>query len=413
MRIQALLTALLITTTSPAFAQLDWVFASTDGDGNAQHTSSLPITTNPQKYQTIWETQIFPSENDHVLMRYNLLIADNKIITHNAYIYYYNGDFLTDMNALDTETGKTLWSTQINSYQENPITYNHGQIITLLNNGANNQSTLAAYDIKSGQNIYSVMVDNDIAHLTSFGDFLYFSKSNHAVGSINAKDGSINWVKSLDAGIYFSSSLSVNGNYILTREYNNVRVYDISTGAQIKKIWVQDAFGGNFTPAPIVDGDSAYGVFGNQDYITDGSLYAFDLNTKQIKWSVPNQYNEYGQQFQRSMLLTNNIIVSQSYTSRSSGPDRLNFIDAKSGRMIGAWLIPGEEQLNSSYEMVATLDTVFIACAKHVYAISLATRQVVWTSDKIADHLYLGSGKLFMQWKNDKKESLLTAVALN
>lgn len=415
MRLKYWLAALMLTTTAPAFAQLDWIFAFDDGDGNAQRTNALAITTNPQKYQTVWETQLTPSQDDMYSLEYSLLIADNRIITSIAYQNMNDQAKSTDINAMDADTGKTLWTVHNKGFQTNSLTYNAGKIITLLDGATDDKSTLAAYDIKSGQNIYSVEVAGDIAHLLSYGDNIYFSQNHHAIGSIDPNYGRINWAQSLDAGKFFQSSLSTNGNNLVTREFDNIRIYDIKTGAEQKKIWLPDSrgAGASLYAAPLVDNDTAYGIFQSKDSMWDGTLYAFDLKKQKVKWSVSNVYNEYANVIERSMILTNNTLIALAFPAHQYDADKINFIDAKSGKIMWSWLIPGAEKTSSPYPMVATADTLFIAGKSHVYAISLTTKQVVWTSDKQAFRLYLGAGKLFMEWNDDKNATHLTAVALN
>lgn len=413
MRFQYLLAALLITCATPAFAQLDWVFSYDDGDGNSQHSDSLPITTNPKNFHPVWEIQLTPSENDYHSIMSSLLIADNKILTSIAYYDNNDDSKSSNINAIDADTGKSLWTVYNPGFQLNSLTYQAGKIITVLDNPDDSES-LTAYDIKSGQLLYAEPVDNDVSHLMSYGDAIYFSKGHHAIGSIDPNYGRINWVKPLQAGMYFSSSLSINSHYILTREFDNIRIYDIKNGAEIKKIWMPDSAGeSSVYAAPIVDGNTAYAIFQSADNKAAGTLYAFDLNRKKIKWAVPNQSNEYAFVIDRSMLLTNGTIVSCAATNSSQNSDKFNFIDAKTGKVLWAWTIPAVDIQYPPYFMVATTDTVFIAGKSHVYAVSLTTRQTVWSIEKTADQLYLGAGKLFIKWHNDAKEHYLTAVALN
>lgn len=414
MRIKYLLAALLVTTASPAFAQLDWVFAFGNGDGNAQHSSSSPITTNPQKYQTVWEAQITPNSDDYYTLQSSLIIADNRIVTSIAYQNNKDYSKFTNISAMDADSGKTLWTASNKGFQLSDLTYHNGKILTLLDSAAQGKSSLTAYDIKSGQTIYSQDVDKDIADLASYGDTIYFSKAGRAIGTLDPNYGRVNWVKPLDAGKIFNSSLSINGSNIVTREFDNIRIYDMKSGAELKKIWLPDSNGGaSIQAAPIVDNDTAYGIFQGNTGMWEGTLYAFDLNKRKIKWAVPKQYNEYANIIERTLLLTNNTLVSLAYPAHTYDADKLNFIDAKSGKVLWSWSFPIKETNGRPYAMVATDDTVFISNLSHVYAISLATKQVVWTSDKPAFRLFLGAGKLFMEWESENKATYLTAVALN
>ncbi len=414
MRLNYLLAAALITTASPAFAQLDWVFAFENGDGNAQHSSSLDITTNPKNYRTVWETQLTPARAEYYSYESSVLIADNKIITSTAYMKTDDHSKSTNINAIDADTGKSLWTVYNPGLNDYDLTYHNGKIITLLDSDTADKSKLTAYDIKSGQPIYSIDVDDNITQLLSYGDSIYFSQDDHAIGSLDPNYGRFNWVKPLDPGKYFKSSLSTNGTYIVTREFDNIRLYDIKTGTELKKIWLPDTPGdGGIQASPIVDNHAAYGVFRSKSNLSSGRLYAFDLSKQKIKWSVPNIQVEYNNVVERTILLTNHIIVAQAYRARQYDADKINFIDADTGKTLWAWSVPDSDKNYATYPMVATADTVFIAGTHHVYALSLTARKVVWSSDKPAYRLYLGANKLFMEWNNEAEESFLTAVALN
>lgn len=411
MRNKTLLASLLVAVATPAFAQLDWI-SSTFEDGNAEHSRSLPINTDPQKYHVVWETLVIPTSNQTFNMMNGQVVADNKVIISIATVNDKDKTQATTITAMDADTGHKVWHVAQTGLYDQEMSYHSGKLFTFLNNDDTAQS-LVSYDINTGKLINSVVVPNDVENLQPYGDSLYFTLGRHGLGSLNPDTSKINWTKPLDAGKYFGSTLSINNQYIITREFDNIRLYDRANGTEIKKIWRPDSGGmGGLQAAPIVDNDTAYAIFQSPGNRWEGRLFAFDLKKKTVKWSVPNQYNEYANVIMRSMILTNHTLISQAYT-QTYQDQRINFIDAETGKTLWAWFVPRDEQMNGPYDMVATNDVLFIAGANHVLGVSLTTHQVVWQSEKPGYRLFLGAGKLFMYGRNETKAAYLTAIALN
>lgn len=319
---------------------------------------------------------------------------------------------------MDADSGKTLWTVTTNGSKLDTLTYHKGKIITTLAGAEEKNFLLTAYDIKTGETIYSVNIDKNIDHLIPYGDSIYFSKKHNTIGSFNPNDGHLNWLQPLSTGNTFGSSLSVNSQYILTRDFDNVRIYDNRNGKELAKISEPDAFNDSrsFNAAPVINDDTAYTIYQTKAEHYPATLFAIDLKQQKTIWSVPNLFDEYSFTAERTLLLTNNVIIAQGYRTSSEGADNIHFIDAKSGNILGSWKVPDADKLALflPYFMVATADTLFVASAHHVYAVSLQTHRIVWQYKVDATRLFLGAGKLIMEWQDEaKRETHFTAVQLN
>lgn len=412
MRVKYLIAGLLITTATNSYAQLDWMLY----EGNAQHTNSLPITTNPDKYHEIWKTSFQPNDNSQAAWLIDLIVADNRIV-YSYHMLDTSNKNHNNIYALDTETGKSVWSVEPTNTSAPSLgyyfTYQRGKLLASEIDTKN--TFLNAYNIKSGQEIYHVTLPPHIHSFLSNRDQTYYLLNNNVLGGLDADYGDIHWQSEFTGDTNYTSNLAINDQFIVTNQLNSINVFNLKYGEKIRSI-TTPAYAPETgqQPAPVLDGNTAYATLKVNTNKWSGTLYAFDLTSGTIKWALRDQYKEYASTIYRSIFLTNRTLLSFSYLLTS-----LNAINADTGKIMWNWQIPADEyQRYSPPPVAATADTVFIALTKHVYGISLATHEVVWIGDYAAKNLALGDDKLFVIWEGEKmqgqdKETFISAIALN
>lgn len=396
MRFTHLIASLGILLSSPAFASLQWI----SHGGNASKTYSLPITTTPDNYRLIWERPFFTNSESEMFYVDDYLIADNKIF-YSLTTLDKDRHFHYQLMTVDADSGKTLWT----SDQSHSLYLSHHNGKILLDSTADNEKTVAAYDVKSGQIIYTVSMPNKISTFIPFESNMYFSIGREGVGSFDATNARFNWKASLAPGKTFLSGLAVNEDFLIARQFDGVRVFQRSNGQELYKLWIPDAlYEATAYQTPTVDDKTAYILMKDDDqpsYCGSASLYALNLSQRSVKWIAPKQA------YDQHLVLTKNYIFSLKKDS-----DAIEAINLTTGEVAWSWAPPSDDNMKSA-DVVATADTLFIAAKHRIYAVSFSTHQSVWQIDRAAYHLSLGENKLFFLAKDKTGKLNLAAIALN
>ncbi len=300
MRALGLFTAVSLAIATPAFAtEAEWV----SHYSNPEHSNSLNISTNPQRYHQVWQVPFQPYDNTDQWWSLGFVIADGKLINGIATYNRNEKRFKNHLFALDTQTGLTLWSTEINhdfwypSYQNNKI---------FLQGNVKEKNIIAAYHPETGQMMYSLDLPANISTIIPYANKSYYSMDHHSLGQYDLATGDIAWQRSLMPGMFFSS-WSLNHQDIITREFDAVRILDNQTGIEHYKFWVPDSFFVNTSyDAPAVNDDYAFALFQDDDTVK-AALYAFDIHSRSVKWALPDQ--TYSSYHANNLVLINKTIL--------------------------------------------------------------------------------------------------------
>ncbi len=403
---------LLMLIAAPAFSADNWM----SYDANPQHTSSVAMATDPGKFHQIWEREFnFDGFKTSMGLTWPLAIADGKIF----YGYSPGNNQDPVVAALEADTGKTLWEAKDKYWETTPIRelfWFDGKLISF--NPVVN--LVEAYDANSGIRLYQVYDDLFRSQLEN--GLLYFNRGaggNHnemITGAFDVATGHTRWLTSalnIQSNETFSA-LSISDQYLITRLQCSMLWQDKTNGALIDMLPLPKCLS-YANAAPIIFDNTAYTIVMDTNHAAptqyqqmSGTLYAIDLATRKIKWSLPDQYPEYSSIAIRSLVYSMHTIYSLSYTN-----DSINAIDAKTGQIRWSWTIPPEER-TTGLILAATPNVLFVNGRQHVLAVSLITHQIVWKSEHNADYIYLGSGKLIMLRASTKPmKEYLTAIALN
>jgi outer membrane protein assembly factor BamB len=405
MRITPVLAALLVTLSSPVFAQIDWLMMN---DGNPARTNHLPINTQPSQYHTAWKTQLQADiDKFNYYWLVGVVIADNRVFS--SFTKYDDKNRLHQViYSQDSASGNVLWINDEIGTHDLSLTYHQGKLLAYQTNKT--AFVLSAYDFKTGQELYKVPASSRVYSYMPSGKNVYFSVSNQIdlISSLDSDNGSVNWQTPVSSGDSILSDVSINEQLIVTRSADGILAFNPANGTETYKLSIPNVTKGvNTVDAPVLDNQSAYVLFPDVANSVKGILYAIDLNTRAVRWALPDQFAL------QHLSLSNQQLISTNATL-----DRINSINTATGKIDWSWNIPADEQIHDSpnshspYATVSTNDVVFIACRHHVYGISLSTHQVVWQGEQSARYLALGDDKLFIILNSADNHMKMEAIAL-
>jgi outer membrane protein assembly factor BamB len=107
--------------------------------------------------------------------------------------------------------------------------------------------------------------------------------------------------------------------------------------------------------------------------VGQGNLAAFDVATRQIKWSVPKSSSD---AFVGSPAVADGTVFVQNSEYQRV---RLEARRATDGEMLWTWQPPWGDELSFKGNAVTTNNLVFVSTRRAVYAIDRSTHQAVWS----------------------------------
>lgn len=384
---------LLACLATNVYADNVWV----GPQANAGHTGYVPITTNPAKYHLLWEKKLEPTN----IVRY---LPDEVILDHTVYyaydVYSPNNAYLDDvLVAVDTNTGNEKWRTVLNpnqgfDYSQN-LYYVNQSLYVRMND--DNNTYLYQFDLQNGKLLHPGLTVESGNIIAADEANFYVIKNDKLLQQLNAVDLSVKWSVPYQHDDYTAVRGYAVGAHYLLEQYDTfnskIDLYDRQKGKLDASVDVKDIPMSDLIRYPVVDNDSnaAYFVLGRHQ-LSSRTLFAVDLVTHAIRWSLPNQNGSV------NPVVANNVVYSVS-----SDAQTLNAIDTKSGVVLWAWQLTNDS-INTFKPPVVTNDVIFIVGKSHTYAVSLATHQTVWESEK-AGRIAVGDNKLFIETYNNDNGS--------
>jgi hypothetical protein len=348
---------------------------------NARHTGYLGITVNPAAFRLKWQRDVGSGRPLNPVAA-----GDGKVFA--TLVTYFNN--ILSLFALRASDGETLWSKGFgDTFSVNPPSYAYGSVYVQTGNHASD-TWLRAFDGNTG-------------------DVLF--KTPHAA----------QWERYFAPTIYDGKAY-VNGGY-----YGGMYGFDAYTGDQLWFVALPQY--DQWTPA--VDADHAYGYVGDNApglYVRDratgassffvadpnfdwngwsmdlapvlgdhddviaihnGRLLSFDTASHAIRWEVQSQF-------------TGQPSLAQGRIYAIDG-GRLRVLDELTHNEIWSWQA-GDGDLTGP--MIVTDSHVFVSTDHSVHAVSLASRQSVW-SYGVGGHLAYADDTLYVAGQ----DGTLTAFA--
>jgi outer membrane protein assembly factor BamB len=203
------------------------------------------------------------------------------VVAHGRiYVAQLFGRFL----ALDTRTGKLLWTRKFNRCSPSSPTYDKGVVyqayIPLPCSNASRSSRsgfIIAFDARTGRELWHFGGVSSESSVLLVGHLLYFGSWDHKVYALNVNTHRVAWTSTTDAEVNSSPAYS-NGTIYIGTDGGSVYALGALRG---KLRWRAGGGSEYFYATPAV----AYGrVFiGN----TDGTMFAFGARTGHILWAQP------------------------------------------------------------------------------------------------------------------------------
>ena len=239
---------------------------------------------------------------------------------------------------------------------------------------ADHSGTVAALDVVTGSEKWSVTLDLPISGGLGFGDQkVVFGTIEGQVYSLNAEDGSILWSSSVSSEVL--STPSVNSDIVVAQSIDNrIYTFDAETG---KELWQHDA------GAPIlsVRGNSSSVILNNTVIAAfdNGKLIAFNSENGSLIWetrlAVPKGRTELERMIDidGEPILVGDIIYSVSYQGR------LGALTRGTGRNL--WFQDSSSHFSPAYNE----GKLFVTEAKNhsVKAFKAGNGQLLWNNDQL------------------------------
>ncbi len=298
---KALLGCLLALISNSVLAQHVW----SGVQGNASHTGFVDVKFNPKKMHLIWSRPLkFKVVDDRRRSSKRNWIKGIMIANQTVYIGLV--DFFLDKKlrdyptgsviALDATSGNEKWQ-QVAGYNDlvaEPVYAGDNRVIVGVEGNDDNQSArLIAYHGDNGMIDYSLPIAGySYAGPQEFNGNLY-TQTMQGLSSIHARTGKLNWTRPFNQNFKNTELLAVDSKYIIQSYNGAVEVSDNTNGAALFIIKAPHAREDQpFPKIPVYDEKNQmvyHGFRNDQQDEGYGSVFAFDLASRTVKWHAPNQ----------------------------------------------------------------------------------------------------------------------------
>lgn len=185
---------------------------------------------------------------------------------------------------LDSTTGKEIWSVKIGRTNRSSPTI-EGDTVYL---SGGEDGKIYALELKSG----SIQWTNNVGSMAIYESPIYLDGSLYVASdltndaklvALNAETGEKRWVVPLGAPTYFGPSAGEGLLFIGSYDNQKLRALNIKDGSEV---WSKTLVNEGVASKPVYDQGTLY-VAGTNFNTGGGTLYAFDANTGEEKWTAP------------------------------------------------------------------------------------------------------------------------------
>lgn len=359
---------------------------------NAAHTGHVPMTLDASKFNRRWRWSVPVSV---ATGQSAVATAFQPVVTSNNLVYVLTSGYFQSatLYAL-TEHDHTLqWKKEFGSvFAANPPSTDAGAVYLAtsghqdtamwgFNGGTGEQKFRTPFNSQWEHYLAPAIVDGNVyTNGGSYGGLLSFKTS----------DGTQNWFSNLAQ--YDQWTPAVDGNRAYAFMPNGLVGLNVADGSQAFVINdpnnAVQPYSINGAPMQIGPGNLVV-INGSGSNGSKNRLVNFDVAGRSIKWSVEGN-------FSGAPAYANGVI----YTINGAQFEARSDVD---GSRLWAWL-PDEastEPFRSDYgqsarNIIVTDNLVFVSTVSKVYAISIATRQTVWTLNKSGNLALSPNGILYV-----------------
>jgi serine/threonine protein kinase/outer membrane protein assembly factor BamB len=308
---------------------------------------ATPITGGSSRLALAWSVT---TEIDHTY--YSEPAAVNGIIYAGTYTTAdrTSGDH-NQLRALDTSTGEQRWafSAEFGIYDAPVVVDN---VVYFSSGDINKRGKVYALNASTGQPYWSFGTEEYLKAMPSVVDGTVYAHSQHAVYALNAATGEEYWSVTLKAALSNRPAI-VDGIVYLGTELGNCYVLDAAFG---KKRATFTDVGEVQTVVKTINGINCICSF-------DGELYAFDMTTGEVRWTLAMDKHISG-----GLTVDNGIAYVGSHGGfvGDSANTKLSAIDVATGEL--CWMTHVKHEIESA--PVVANGVIYISTFGHeLYAI--------------------------------------------
>lgn len=329
--------------------------------GNEQRTGVYDFPAIRQQPQIKWQTKV----SETWLMP--PMFADGTLYTG-------SGDGI--LYALDTETGKQLWSASGFGQLESTGAITGDKIIT-----AGFSNLVEALNRHTGDVLWAFRTHYFVQGSPLIVNDRVILATDHEVYALDVNSGKLIWQASTgNEGAYMGSPAYDNG-VIYTTGGRLLLALEADTGKEIWRIEKDEMFLGLAVANGLI-------YVGNWDH----NLYAFDQSTGEERWKFKG-----GGEFWSAPALTKDIVYAGNM-------DRFAYaLNAQTGELLWSYQTGGgavsEPMISGDVVYVSDSSHEFPRGARHLYALDAVTGEELWVFETVSTFLpapVLGDGVIYL-----------------
>jgi len=379
-----------LTTLVPWTGVADWTMFQ----GNAAHTGSVPVDTDPNQFSTRWQTAAVTNSGPRYQLLATLTTAGGRFFVAGNKLLY----------ARNESDGSQVWQYDFSGLQYpsvNPPAVDNG--VVYIAAGQQSSTFMFAFQAADGSLVFkspmssqwenylapTIGTDGIYTNAGTYGGLYAFDRTGKQLFFTNEAQTSV-WTPAVDAsGVY-----SYTGGIL--------QVVDPMTGAVLHSItdptfqnYVYEIGG-----SPVLGAPGSVFVANYENSLLNGgaignTLLKFDVGPDTIGWQVPGVFPS-----------TPAYAKGVLYVANEK-PLRLEARAEADGTVLWSWTPPQAGDSNFISETLLTGNLVLISTNLATYAIDLASHQAVW-SYPLPGRLALSqNGVLYIQG-----QQFLTAINL-
>ncbi|RPH40212.1 MAG: hypothetical protein EHM87_22680 [Burkholderiales bacterium] len=388
-----------LTPLSPLSGAPDW----TTHQGNAAHTGYVPVTVDPDRFDTRWRITV-PS----IVGGFNGSSNLGTVTTEGGRVFRAAPDSVTARSEHD---GSTLWTYSFAGLpypSSNPPAVSNG--VVYIAAGQQTSTFLFALDAADG----SVRFRSSMT--SQWDNYLAPTVGPSGVYTNAGTYGGLYAFDLQGTPLYFGATAqqstwtpAVDATAVYAYTGDALRVFHPVTGALVSTIadpdftsYIYEIGGSAVLGAPQSVFAAAYASRGVNVGPVRNALVHFDLRTNTVDWRIPGVYAATPAYDDGVVYAVNN------------NPLRLEARAESNGALLWSWTPPASADTEFASEVLLTRNAVFVSTNQSTYAIDRVSRRTMWSYPAAGNLALSRNGVLYIstQAAFGVAETTLTAINL-
>lgn len=360
--------------------------------GNAAHDGYVPIQLDPAKFAKAWEWIAPLLQGKDVAQASHISTGSNG--AYLTILNYINagGDFGWTQAALDEATGNLRWSRKVEGEESGVFitgtAYKAGKLYFGIGNDPSRG--MSALDAATGTVLFNASIPGVLSTTPPVlhGGSTYLAVKDTfgaKLAAVDAATGADRWSQVIEQRQSEQTTVApaVDSNYVYFHDACCIMLLDRQTGTlagSIETPHPQQAVGKPRSEALVLGSRGNVISLFRADYFTEFLLASYNIATRAREWVTPVDYIT-------SPAVANGVVYAARMENGRT--PSLQALDETTGAVLWTWSPPaGEADAEISGNIVVTRNLVFFSTgssgnisieAGRLWAIDVATRQVVWS----------------------------------